>query len=65
MTWIRRTLTKGLKQLRDRKQVRELRQTSQDARIAALRAELNAGVTPEQAKRDKRFLEGSDDNGKK
>ncbi len=64
MNWFRRTLRKAVDRLRLRKQVRELRRTSQEARIAALRAELNAGVTPEQAARDKRYLEGKDDNGK-
>ena len=65
MSWLRRTLRKALERLRRRKRVRELRQTSQNARIAALRAELDSGVTPEQAERDRRYLEGDDDNGKK
>jgi hypothetical protein len=65
MKWLSRILRNALEPLRRRKQVRELRRTSQDARIAALRAELDSGVTPEQAARDKQFLEGSYDNGKK
>jgi len=58
-------LRNALERLRRRKLARELRRTSQDARIAALRAELDAGVTEEQAERDKRFLEGKDDNDKR
>ena len=65
MAWLRRTLRKARERLRHRKQVRELRRTSQGARIAALRAELDSGVTPEQAERDRRYLTGEDDNGKK
>ena len=57
-------LRKALERLRG-KRARELRRTSQDARIALLRAELDSGVTEEQAERDRRYLEGEDDNGKK
>ena len=43
----------------------ELRGMSQEAILATLQAELDAGVTPEQAERDRRYLEGENDNGKK
>jgi hypothetical protein len=62
---IMRWLRKALERRRHGKQVRELRQASQDARIAVLRAELDSGVTPEQSERDKRYLEGKTENGKK
>jgi hypothetical protein len=64
MGWIRMMLRKALERLRGRKRARELRQTSQEARIALLRAELESGVTEEQAERDRRYLEGKDDNEK-
>ena len=54
-------LRSALERLRRRKDVQELRQTSQDARIAALRAELDAGVTEEQAERDRRYLAGEEE----
>ncbi len=57
-------LSKALKRAVERrraKKVKELSKLSQEARIAALKAELEAGVTPEQAERDKRFLEEQDD----
>ena len=63
MNWLRRTLRKALEHRRRRKRVQELGRVSQEARIAALRAELNAGVTREQAERDRRYLEGEDDDG--
>lgn len=64
MGLIRMMLRKALETLRHRKRARELRRMSQDARIALLRAELESGVTEEQAERDRRYLEGDDDNGK-
>ena len=54
-------LRSALERLRRRKDVRELRQSSQNARIAALRAELDAGVTEEQAERDRRYLAGEEE----
>ena len=65
MNWLRDSLRKALEPLRRRKQVRELRRTSQNARIAALRAELDAGATEEQAERDRRYLVGKNEHGKK
>lgn len=65
MNWISRILRKAFSRFRHRKEVQELRRTSQEARIAALRAELGSGVTPEQAERDRKFLEGEDAHGKK
>jgi hypothetical protein len=54
-------LRSALERLRRRKDVQELRQSSQNARIAALRAELDAGVTEEQAERDRRYLAGEEE----